>query len=81
MILGPFGHGVMDCCELPCWCWELDLGPLQEQMLKTINPFCQPHSAFISILVKRQNKFRDLIGLFAILESTVLHFTERQVFS
>lgn len=53
--LGPFGPGVMDCCELPCWCWELDLGPLQEQMLKTIKPFCQPHSAFISILVKRQN--------------------------
>ena len=25
------GTGVIDSCELPCGCWELNLGPLQEQ--------------------------------------------------
>ena len=25
------GTGVTDCCELPCGCWELNKGPLEEQ--------------------------------------------------
>ena len=25
--------GIIDSCELPCWCWELNLGPLQEQQV------------------------------------------------
>ena len=28
---GSPGTGVTDSCELPCWCWELNLGPLEEQ--------------------------------------------------
>jgi hypothetical protein len=31
--------GVTDTCELPCGCWELDLGPLEEQsVLLTTEP-------------------------------------------
>jgi hypothetical protein len=33
------GTGVTDSCELPCECWELNLGPLEEQaVLLTIEP-------------------------------------------
>jgi hypothetical protein len=33
---------VIDSCELPCGCWELNLGPLEEQLLSYLaNPlFC-----------------------------------------
>ena len=27
------GTGVIDSCELPCGCWELNPGPLEEQSL------------------------------------------------
>jgi hypothetical protein len=30
-VVGSTGTGVTDGCELPCGCWELNLGPLQEQ--------------------------------------------------
>ena len=37
------GTGVTDSCELPCGCWELNLGPLQEQhVLLTTEPLLQP---------------------------------------
>lgn len=26
---------VADSNELPCWCWELDLGPFQEQCVSS----------------------------------------------
>jgi hypothetical protein len=29
--VGSHGTGVTGGCEPPCGCWELDLGPLQEQ--------------------------------------------------
>jgi hypothetical protein len=29
--VGPSGTGVTDCRELPCRCWELNQGPLEEQ--------------------------------------------------
>ena len=29
----PLGLGVIDSCELPCWYWELNLGPLEEQLV------------------------------------------------
>jgi hypothetical protein len=33
------GTGVTDRCELPCGCWELNLGPLEEQpVLLTAEP-------------------------------------------
>ena len=32
--------GYLDSCELPCGCWELNLGPLEEQsVLLTTEPF------------------------------------------
>jgi hypothetical protein len=34
----------MDGCELPCGCWDLNSGPLQEQsVLVTTEPYLQPH--------------------------------------
>ena len=29
--VGSSGTGITDSCELPCGCWELNLGPLQEE--------------------------------------------------
>ena len=35
--------GVTDSCELPCRCWELNPGPLEEwSVLLTTEPFLQP---------------------------------------
>ena len=37
--VGSPGIGVTDSCELSCGCWELNLGPLEEQpVLLTIEP-------------------------------------------
>ena len=37
------GTGVTDSCELPCGCWELNSGPLEEQpVLLTAEPSPQP---------------------------------------
>jgi hypothetical protein len=37
--IGSPGIGVIDSCELPCGCWELNLGPLEEQpVLLTTSP-------------------------------------------
>ena len=37
---GTPGSGVKDSCELPCRCWELNLGSQEEQpVLLTIGPF------------------------------------------
>ena len=39
---------VMDGCEPPCGCWELNLGPLEEQsVLLTAEPSLQPPCAKI----------------------------------
>lgn len=39
----PPGNGLTDGCELPCGCWELNSGPLQEQQgLFTAEPPLQP---------------------------------------
>jgi hypothetical protein len=36
------GTGVTGSCELPCVCWELNLGPLEHQpVLSTMEPFLQ----------------------------------------
>ena len=35
--------GITDSCELPCGCWELNLGPLEKQSLLLIDePSLQP---------------------------------------
>ena len=35
---------IMDGCEPPCGCWDLNSGPSEEQsMLLTAEPFLQPH--------------------------------------
>lgn len=37
------GTGVTDQCELPCVCWKLDLGPVEEQLVfLTCEPSLQP---------------------------------------
>ena len=41
------GTGIRDSCELPCGCWELNPGPLEEQpVLLTAEPSLQPLSFF-----------------------------------
>ena len=35
------GIGVMDGCKPLCGCWEWNLGPLQEQVLLTVEPSLQ----------------------------------------
>jgi hypothetical protein len=36
------GSGVTGACELSCECWELNPGPLQEQVFLTPEPSLQP---------------------------------------
>jgi hypothetical protein len=39
------GTGIIDNCELPCGCWELNPGPLEEQpVLSTAEPSLQPQA-------------------------------------
>jgi hypothetical protein len=41
--------GFIDSCELPCWCWELNLVPLEEQPeLLTADPFLQLYIHFLN---------------------------------
>ena len=42
--------GATDICELPCGCWELNLGPLEEQLLTTV-PSLQLNSVFLLLLL------------------------------
>ena len=43
------GTGVTSTCELPCGCWELNPGPLEEQpVLLTAEPSLQPLGTFYS---------------------------------
>ena len=36
-VMGSSGTGVADNCELPCGCWEANLGPLQEQQVSPVS--------------------------------------------
>jgi hypothetical protein len=50
----PPGTGVTESCELPCGCWELNPGHLEEQpVLLTPEPSVQPH---ISVFVVSENE-------------------------
>jgi hypothetical protein len=41
--IGSHRATVIDSCELPCGCWGLNSGPLEEQpILLTAEPFLQP---------------------------------------
>ena len=41
---------IIDGCEPPCGCWELNSGPLEEQaMLLTSEPSLQPSICFLEI--------------------------------
>ena len=46
------GEGpITDGCEPPCGCWELNLGPLEEQsVFLTTEPSLQPSFTFLKIL-------------------------------
>ena len=44
---------IIDGCEPPCGCWELNSGPLEEQsVLFTAEPSLQPPSPYLFILVQ-----------------------------
>jgi hypothetical protein len=52
------GTGVADRCELPCGCWELNSGPLEEQpVLFTAEPFLQPLKLIYFLKSLGTNKF------------------------
>ena len=43
--------GIIDGCEPPCGCWELNLGPLQKQhVLLTTDSSLQPHISFFLLI-------------------------------
>ena len=47
------GTGVTDSCEQPCGCWELNLGPLEEQeMLLTTEPSLQTQNLILKKILK-----------------------------
>jgi hypothetical protein len=44
--------GVTDSCELPCWCWEWNLRPLEEQpVFLTTEPSFQPQYKVFLVIV------------------------------
>ena len=46
------GAGVTDSCEPPCGCWELNLGPLEEQpVLIDAEQSLQPPDLFVCSFV------------------------------
>jgi hypothetical protein len=48
---------IMEGCEPPCGCWELNPGSLEEQsMLLTAEPFLQPHVVFLKKKEKKSKK-------------------------
>jgi hypothetical protein len=56
--VGSPGTGVTDRCELPCGCWELSPGPLEEQpVLLTTEPSLQPFITFFF--------FQDRVSLYS----------------
>ena len=39
-------------CELPCWCWKLSAGPLEEQpLLLTTEEFLQSLNLYLTIKI------------------------------
>jgi hypothetical protein len=63
------GHQIpiIDSCETPCGCWELNSGPLEEQsVLLTAEPSLQPPQfPFLkTILVVISTSFRNQIIIF-----------------
>jgi hypothetical protein len=46
------GTGAKDGCELPFWCWELNLGPLEEPVLLTLElPLQLPHFVVVVVVI------------------------------
>ena len=57
------GTGITDDCELPCWCWEPNLDPLEEQsMLLTTEPSLQLPAMYVIYNRKRRNEHRLVIS-------------------
>lgn len=50
------GPGVMDGCELLCWCWESKPFPLHEHVLLTAGPSFQP--CVMMLTVREVNEVR-----------------------
>jgi hypothetical protein len=53
----PPGAGVMGGSELPCGCWELNMGPLQEQVLSMAESLLQP----LSLTLDSHFSFRSAV--------------------
>ena len=62
--------GITDSCELPCGCWELNLGPLKDQwvFLTVESPLQSPGSTFNLIILETWSHYVTL----AVLELTCL---------
>ena len=46
------GTVVTNSCELPCWCWELNSGPLGRQpVFLTTEPLLQPQNRFFCLFL------------------------------
>jgi hypothetical protein len=53
-------------CELPCGCWDLNSGPLEEQLvLLTTEPSLQPHNILLieHITLKNNRGWRDVLAI------------------
>jgi hypothetical protein len=62
------GTRVIDNCELPCGCWKLTLGPLEEQpVLLTIEPSVQPHKTKFLMGDCRINTITGMSPLYQVL--------------
>jgi hypothetical protein len=60
----------MDGCEPPCGCWDLNLGPLEEQSaLLTTEPSRQPHVSTFTWAGEMAQRLRALTALLKVLIS------------
>jgi hypothetical protein len=60
--MGSSGAGVNDGCEPPCGCWELNLGPLEDQsLLLTTEPPPHLQNKYIFLMFKERNITNGLV--------------------
>ena len=52
--------GVMGGCELPCGCWKLNSGPLQEQVLLNAEPSFQLKHFYSSVVCECTPMFHGM---------------------
>jgi len=67
------GTGVTDRCELPCGCWELNLGPLEEQLV-----FLTPEPSLQPIRYQIQSEACSSVSAFVSLNQPFLPTTPQE---